>query len=611
MYYIIPSSRTNPQRYVVNLFLNFFIPPLVIAALVSQRLALHKVSWLYHMILYLLATPFYWTVRVQYDYLMAKRQAKKLGLELVPEVKGKWLGNIDVLFLAAKAQETSYSESDMIYLFDRMGGVNTINLRILWQDQILTRDHLVMKQMLATGVDEFTKTGGVPGKLILDDLFGGGIFNSDGAQWKAHRALTRPFFARERITDYEHFEKFSNKFVEILRKRAETGESVDIQDLFGRFTMDAAGEFLFGVPDFDTLDAPLPHPGKATLSPKGSSVPHTQSTAYTEFVDAFENMQVAISPRPLRGPLWPLWEWSKSSAEEPNEVISSWLSPLIERALKAKDARRKRDPACGKLDVEEGSLIEHIAESTEDVKLVRDELVNILLASRDTTASMLSFLFYALAIDPSRLQKLREEIMAHVPAGSPTYEDIRGLKYLRACLNETLRIFPPVPYNIRFTSCPVVLHTSERLPDGSPKRFYIPHAETLMRYSPLLMQTRKDLWGDDAAEFRPERWLEKASLAEITADPFRFIPFNAGPRICLGQNFAYNQASFLTVRILQAFESFQLRQREDAPAGSLPPQDWETSKHPRQATEKIWPATGITLYSRGGIWLSMKPAATT
>ncbi|KAF8308481.1 cytochrome P450 monooxygenase CYP63 [Clavulina sp. PMI_390] len=617
MYYLIPSARTNPQLYVVNLFINFFAPPLILATLISQRLTVHYVSWIYHVIIYTFATPLYWTMKVQYDYFMAKREARRLGVELVPEVKGKWPGNLDVLFEAAEARKTSYSISDISYLFERMGDkIDTINLRVLWQDQIITRDHMVMKQMLTTGFEGFTRAGSVPARLRagsvparlrLYDLFGDGIFNVDGAEWKAHRALTRPFFARERVTDHEHFEKYSNKVIDILRKRAEDNESIDLQDLFGRFTLDAAGEFLFGVSDFDTLDAPLPRPGQAILGPKGSSVPEAQQNAYTDFVNAFEWFQVAITPRASRGVLWPLWEWSKSVAEEPNGVITAWVRPLIERALEAKKAQEKTaGDREEKIRTDEGSLLEHIAESTEDVKLVRDELVNILLASRDTTAGLLGFLFYLLALDPVRLEKLRAEILAEVPSGSPSYDDIRRLKYLRACLNETLRIFPPVPYNNRFTMSPSLLHTAETNPDGSKKVLYVPHTHTPVRYAPILMQTRKDLWGDDAMEFRPERWLEKESLADITADPFKFLPFNAGPRICLGQNFAYNEASYLTVRILQSFGSFELRQQEDAPKGCLPPPEWQRASDKRQGVEKIWPATAMTIYSRGGIWIKMK-----
>lgn len=92
-------------------------------------------------------------------------------------------------------------------------------------------------------------------------LFGNGIINSDGAEWKAHRALVRPFFGelikhlyrfpfmrtpllpvRERITDYGHFDKYSNKVIQLLKDRADASDSLDVQDMFGRFVIDAAGK---------------------------------------------------------------------------------------------------------------------------------------------------------------------------------------------------------------------------------------------------------------------------------------------------------------------------------------------------------------------------------
>lgn len=79
-------------------------------------------------------------------------------------------------------------------------------------------------------------------------------------------------------------------------------------------------------------------------------------------------------------------------------------------------------------------------------------------------------------------------------------------------------------------------------PDGKP--IYMPGPNVQIQFSSLLMQRRTDLWGQDALEYKPERWLDPKSLKQISSDPFKFIPFSAGPRICLGQNFAYNEASF-------------------------------------------------------------------
>lgn len=86
--------------------------------------------------------------------------------------------------------------------------------------------------------------------------------------------------------------------------------------------------------------------------------------------------------------------------------------------------------------------------------------------------------------------------------------------------------------------------TSEQNADGTLKKIFVPGFGTPVRYSVMLMQRRKDLWGADALEWLPERWIDQERVNEITTDPFKFLPFNAGPRICLGQNFAYNEISF-------------------------------------------------------------------
>ena len=80
-----------------------------------------------------------------------------------------------------------------------------------------------------------------------------------------------------------------------------------------------------------------------------------------------------------------------------------------------------------------------------DYNIIRDETLNILLAGRDTTACTLTFAVYRLSEHPDVLKRLREEILSVVgPTRRPTYDDIRNMKYLRAVINETLRLYPPV-----------------------------------------------------------------------------------------------------------------------------------------------------------------------
>ena len=166
------------------------------------------------------------------------------------------------------------------------------------------------------------------------------------------------------------------------------------------------------------------------------------------------------------------------------------------------------------------------------------------------TAALLTFTLYLLSQHPQVTKKLRSEIIAVVPEGPPTFDDVRNLKYresllmlpntvntshlpgtraVRACLNETLRLFPPVAINARAS-------VRQTLIPGAPgsKPIYVPRGTTVS-YSDMLMQRRKDLWGEDALEFDPERWIDPERVKIMTSDPFKFVPFNAGPRICLGQ----------------------------------------------------------------------------
>jgi cytochrome P450 len=121
-------------------------------------------------------------------------------------------------------------------------------------------------------------------------------------------------------------------------------------------------------------------------------------------------------------------------------VLNSFVQPFVERAL-SPDAQDKKT----------GNFTEELAEFTQDPKQLRDQLVNILLAGRDTTASLLSFLFYELAYHPEVYALLRQEVLKTLEAdGELSYANLKGMKYLQNCLNETLRLYPSVPLNGRY-----------------------------------------------------------------------------------------------------------------------------------------------------------------
>ncbi|KAJ3713073.1 cytochrome P450, partial [Lentinula raphanica] len=158
--------------------------------------------------------------------------------------------------------------------------------------------------------------------------------------------------------------------------------------------------------------------------------------------------------------------------------------------------------------------------------ILHDEIMNLAVAGRDTTASLSTFTVYMLSQHPAILHKLRSEILTVVGASrQPTYDDFRDIKYLRAVLNETLRLYPPVQSNKHTTLPPIT-------PGGKP--FFVP-AWTRCIYSVFVMHRPTDLWVPDALTFDPDRFLDERVHKYLTPNLFIFLPFNAGPRICLGQ----------------------------------------------------------------------------
>ena len=108
-----------------------------------------------------------------------------------------------------------------------------------------------------------------------------------------------------------------------------------------------------------------------------------------------------------------------------------------------------------------------------------------------------------------------------------------------------------------------------------------------------------------AQKFDPGRFLDDRVKEYLVANPFIFLPFNAGPRICLGQQFAYNEASTIVARIAQAFKSIALD--VDSNPEAKPPAAWAMASG-RKAAERVWVKSHVTLYAKGGVWVKMEEA---
>jgi len=193
-----------------------------------------------------------------------------------------------------------------------------------------------------------------------------------------------------------------------------------------------------------------------------------------------------------------------------------------------------------------------LLEQTRDPYTVRSELLNILLAGRDTTAGLLTNTWHVLARRPDIWAKLKAEV-DELGGERPDYSSIKDMKYLKYVLNESLRLMPVVPGNSREAVRDTVLPLGGG-PDGKSPVF-VPKG-WVVGYSPWSMHRREDYYGADAFEFRPERW-------ETLRPGWEYLPFNGGPRICVGQQYALMEASYATIRLIQAFPRIESRDERE------------------------------------------------
>lgn len=230
------------------------------------------------------------------------------------------------------------------------------------------------------------------------------------------------------------------------------------------------------------------------------------------------------------------------------DVMNRFINLYIDRALRLDpqelDSQAKSDKGY--------TFLHELASFTRDRKVLRDQIVAVLLAGRDTTASTLSWVLYEMSRHPHVVTKLREEILSTIGRDeTPTYEHLKNMPYLKAILNETLRLYPSVPFNVRLALKDTTLPTGGGV-DGNEPLPVLKH--TPIAYSTLVMQRREDLYPPvsdtfaDPAIFSPERW------ATWHPKPHHYIPFNAGPRICIGQQFALTEMSYTLSRLFQRFD---------------------------------------------------------
>lgn len=286
--------------------------------------------------------------------------------------------------------------------YSRLG--YTIRAKVMFKYIYHTAEPDNIKAILAVKFSDWNLPDGR--KRAFMPLLGQGIFTSDGAAWQHSRDLLRPNFSRTQVRDLDTFEThIQNLLLAIPRD----GSTIDLQDLFFRLTIDSATEFLFGE-SINTL------------------APGTPAQFSADFAETFTRAQAKVAEGTRTMGLTRLL--NRAQFKKDTAFIHNFVDRYIERHLKLKTSENVE-----KDGEERYVFLNELTKETQDPQRIRAELLNVLLAGRDTTASLLSNAWFVLAKRPDIWANLRAEV-DRIGSELPTFEKIKEMKYLRAFLKE-------------------------------------------------------------------------------------------------------------------------------------------------------------------------------
>jgi cytochrome P450 len=330
-----------------------------------------------------------------------------------------------------------------------------------------------VKRVLVGNHKNYTKGVGLDRVKIL---LGNGIMTSEGDFWRRQRYMMQPMFHRRVITEFARVIDGANeRFIARWEAQAARGERVNVTDDMSALTLDIVLRAVFGR-DLERL---------TTESGGNPFAVVTEEPA--------RNLQFAYKFRSLGKLVAALMRRRAGETDEHVDFLAMLMSA---RDKETGDAMSERE------------LI--------------DEVMTLVVAGHETTASALNWTWYLLALHPQVEARLHAEIAAAPMAADPSLAQMEALPYAQQVVSEALRLYPPGWLLSRRAIGADVLAGFEIAPG------------TDVLLSPYLLHRHPRFWPDPDA-FKPERF---ASANEAARPRFAYMPFAAGPRHCIGETFA-------------------------------------------------------------------------
>mmetsp|Transcript_2243 Transcript_2243/g.5308 ORF Transcript_2243/g.5308 Transcript_2243/m.5308 type:complete len:629 (-) Transcript_2243:173-2059(-) len=448
---------------------------------------------------------------------------------------------------------------------------------------MVVSDPQILKHMLRENVFNYDK--GVLGE-VLEDVMGKGLIPADFETWRVRRRAIVPGFHKKWL-DFQvsEFGRASQLLVKSLHEAAAAGKTIDMEERFGSVALDIIGKSVFNY-EFGSVEGESPVVKAAIQSLR--EVEHRAQTPFQywklplmdvlierqrEFTD---NMQL------LNGAL--------------NKCIEQALADRAEadlEELENRDYTKMENPSLLRF------LVDMKGEATSG-KQLRDDMITMLIAGHETTASALTWGLFELAQNPELMGRLQKEVDTVMGDRElPTYEDIKNMELVRLTVAESLRMYPEPPLLIRRAL------DEDTLPGGASGQetkvlrgmdFFVsiynlqrdekywPNANTFDPDRFKRKYTNPDIPG--WAGYDPEKWKGQLYPTETACD-YAFLPFGAGPRKCVGDAFAMLEGSVALAMVVRGFDF--------------------TFAAPTADPSQVGTCTGATIHTKNGLW--MKPRA--
>ncbi|WMV39418.1 hypothetical protein MTR67_032803 [Solanum verrucosum] len=351
-----------------------------------------------------------------------------------------------------------------------------------------------------------------------------GLSKLEEDKWAKHRKIISPAFQVEKLKHmlpafYQSCSEMISKWEEIIPN--ETSFELDVWPDFQLMTSEVISRTAFGSSYEE---------GRIVFELQREQAEHVTDISRTVYIPGTRFLPTKRNKRML----------------EIKKQVQTTIRRIIDKRLMAMEAG---DPSKNDLlgILLESNMKEIEQHGSKDFGMTTIEVIEecklFYFAGQETTSVLLVWTMILLCLHPEWQARAREEVLQVIGNEKTNFEGLSRLKIVTMILYETLRLFPPVPTYRRRNKDEVKLGELN-LPAG-----------VLLFIPTVLIHYDKELWGEDAKEFKPERFSE--GLLKATKGHLSFIPFSGGPRVCIGQNFAMMEAKMAIAMILQKF-SFEL-----------------------------------------------------